>query len=252
MRAAIDSRFNKSKIKSREKNAFHTQALPGSAGMTRRMLEYRRSQRIYSQGDPATDVLYIEKGGVKLSVVNPAGKEAVLTVLGPGDFFGEGSLASQSVRAGTATAITSTTILVIKKNEMIRFLHAGHEFSDRFISHMLSRNIRAEGDLIDQLLNSAERRLARALLMLARSGIQDPPEKALPKLSQESLAGMIGATRSRVSFFLKRFTKMGFIGYDGGLHINPSLQSFVLRGETPGLTRRQLSLHLRRSLRAWG
>jgi CRP-like cAMP-binding protein len=197
-------------------------------GVERKVVDYRRSQRIYSQGDPASDVLYIQEGGVKLSVVNPFGKEAVVAILGPGDFLGEGSLAFQSVRIRTATAITHTTLLVIEKNEMVRALHAEHEFSDRFISYMLSRNIRTEDALIDQLFNSSEKRLARALLLLTRYGSQGEPLKWLPKVSQEMLAEMIGTTRTRVNFFMAKFKKLGFIGFDGGLHINPSLLSVIL------------------------
>jgi CRP/FNR family cyclic AMP-dependent transcriptional regulator len=228
MKEAANSRNNNPKIKPREKNAFNVQAFLDSMGMTRRIAKYRRSQRIYSQGDPATDVLYIQQGGVKLSVVNPFGKEAVVAILGQGDFLGEGGLAFQSVRISTATAITPTTLLVIEKNEMVRALHTEHEFSDRFISYMLSRNIRTEDALIDQLFNSSEKRLARALLLLTRYGSQDEPLKWLPKVSQEMLAEMIGTTRTRVSFFMTKFRKLGFIGYDGGLHINPSLLSVIL------------------------
>jgi CRP/FNR family transcriptional regulator, cyclic AMP receptor protein len=230
MKLAVDSRNTNSKTRPREKNAFRARSFLDSAGITRRILEYRRSQRIYTQGDPAVTVHYIQQGGVKLSVVNPVGKEAVVAVFGPGDFFGEGGMAGQSVRIGTATAITLTTVLVIKKSEMIRVLHTEHEFSDSFISYMLSRNIRTEEDLIDQLFSSSEKRLARTLLLLAGSGIQDAREKMLPKLSQEMLAEMIGTTRSRVNFFMKQFTRKGLIGYDGGLHINPSLRNFVLHG----------------------
>ena len=175
-----------------------------------------------------TTVMYIQKGGVKLSVVNEVGKEAVVAMLGPGDFFGEGCLAGQSVRMGTATAITPTTLLVIEKKEMIRVLHAEHEFSDRFVAYMLTRNIRIEEDLVDQLFNSSEKRLARTLLLLARYGKQDQPQKLVPKISQETLAEMIGTTRSRVNFFMNKFRKLGFIKYNGGLHIDPSLLSVVL------------------------
>jgi CRP/FNR family cyclic AMP-dependent transcriptional regulator len=224
----INSRDSHSKIERREKTAFDAKAFLDSAGKMRRIMKYLRSERIYSQGDPATTVLYIQRGGVKLSVVNPVGKNAVVAVLGPGDFFGEGSMAGQSVRVRTATAITPATILAIGKNEMIRVLHTEHEFSDRFISYMLSRNNRIEEDLIDQLFNSSEKRLARALLLLARYGMEEAPPKTLPKLSQEMLAEMIGATRSRVNFFMAKFRRLGFIGYDGGLHINPSLLSVVL------------------------
>jgi CRP/FNR family cyclic AMP-dependent transcriptional regulator len=217
-----------SKTKSNKEHIFNVQGYLASVGVARKIVEYRRSQRIYSQGDPATDVLYIKQGGVKLSVVNLFGKEAVVAILGPGDFLGEGGMASQTVRISTATAITPTTLLVVEKSEMVRVLHTKHDFSDRFISYMLSRNIRTEEALIDQLFNSSEKRLARALLLLTRYGSQDEPLKWLPKVSQEMLAEMIGTTRSRVNFFMTKFRKLGFIGYDGGLHINPSLLSVVL------------------------
>jgi CRP/FNR family cyclic AMP-dependent transcriptional regulator len=218
----------KSKIKLKENRAFDVQAFLDSAGVARKVVEYRKSQKIYTQGDPATSVIYIQNGGVKLSVVNEVGKEAVLAILGPGDFFGEGSLAGQSVRMGTATAITHMSLLVIEKNEMIRVLHAEHAFSDRFVSYMLSRNIRIEEDLIDQLFNSSEKRLARTLLLLARYGKEPQPLKMLPTVSQEMLAEMIGTTRSRVNFFMNKFRKLGFIHYNGGLQINTSLLSVVL------------------------
>jgi CRP-like cAMP-binding protein len=218
-----------SKTKSNKKHIFNVHAYLASCGVARKVVEYRRSQRIYCQGDISTDALYIQYGGVKLSVVNPFGKEAVVAILGPGDFLGEGGLAFQTVRISTATAITPTTLLVIEKNEMVRVLHTEHAFSDRFISYMLSRNIRTEEALIDQLFNSSEKRLARALLLLTRYGSQEEPLKWLPKVSQEMLAEMIGTTRPRVSFFMTKFRKLGFIGYDGGLHINPSLLSIVLR-----------------------
>src|SRR5229473_1357615 len=218
----------KSKRKSTRKHAFDAQAFLNSAGIARRVVEYRRSQKIYSQGDPAASVMYIQKGGVKLSVVNEVGKEAVLAILGPDDFFGEGGMAGQSVRMGTATAITPTTLLVIEKNEMIRVLHAEHAFSDRFVSYMLSRNIRIEEDLIDQLFNSSEKRLARTLLLLARYGKEAQPQKMLPKVSQEMLAEMVGTTRSRVNFFMNKFRKLGFIHYNGGLQVHNSLLSVVL------------------------
>jgi CRP/FNR family transcriptional regulator, cyclic AMP receptor protein len=163
-----------------------------------------------------------------MSVVNEAGKEAVFAILGPGDFFGEGCLARQSVRIGTATAITPTTLLVIEKKEMIRVLHAEHAFSDRFVSYMLSRNIRIEEDLVDQLFNSSEKRLARTLLLLARYGKESRPEKVIAKISQETLAEMIGTTRGRVNFFMNKFKRLGFIKYNGGLHVDSSLLSVVL------------------------
>jgi CRP-like cAMP-binding protein len=216
-------------MKSRKKGSFNAQAFLDSAGLARKVKEFRRRDIIFSQGDPARSVLYIQNGGVKLSVVSESGKEAVVALLGPGDFLGEGCLAGQAVRMGTATAVTPSTLLVIEKNEMIRVLHEEHGFSDRFITHMLERNIRIEEDLIDQLFNSSEKRLARALLLLARYGKQDqPPEMLLPKISQEMLAEMIGTTRPRVNFFMNKFRKLGFIRYNGGLQVNRSLLTVVL------------------------
>src|SRR6202790_3699519 len=217
-----------SRIQSKKIPAFNAQVFLDSAGLARRVVEYRRSEKIYSQGESYNNVLYIQKGGIKLSVVNEVGKEAVVAMLGPGDFFGEGGLAGQVVRMGTATAIAPTTLLVIEKKEMIRVLHTERAFSDRFLAYMLSRNIRIEEDLVDQLFNSSEKRLARPLLLLARYGKQDKPQKMLPKVSQGTLAEMIGTTRSRVNFFMNKFKKLGFIGYDGGLHVNTSLLSVVL------------------------
>jgi CRP/FNR family cyclic AMP-dependent transcriptional regulator len=216
------------KIKSKEKLTFDAQAFLDSAGVAKKVAEFRRKETIFSQGDPSKNVLYIQKGGVKLSVVNEVGKEAVVAILGPGDFFGEGCLAGQTICMGTATAITPTTVLVIEKNEMVRVLHAEHALSDRFISYMLGRNIRIEEDLIDQLFNSSEKRLARTLLLLARYGKQDQPQRLLPKVSQETLAEMVGTTRSRVNFFMNKFRQLGFIKYNGGLQINSSLLSVVL------------------------
>ncbi len=207
---------------------FNVQEFLESAGVARRVEEFKRKETIFSQGDLGKTVLYIQKGGVRLSVVNQRGKEAVVAVLGPGDFFGEGCLAGQAQRIGTATAVTATTVLMIEKKEMSRMLHAEHAFSDRFIAHMLSRNIRVEEDLVDQLFNSSEKRLARALLLLARYGKEDTTEKVLPKISQEMLAEMIGTTRSRVNFFMNKFRKLGLIKYNGGLEINSSLLSVVL------------------------
>jgi CRP/FNR family cyclic AMP-dependent transcriptional regulator len=216
------------KMRSKKVPAFKAQAFLDSAGLARNIVEYRGSQKIYSQGDRTNNVFYIQKGGIKLSVVNEVGKEAVVAMLGPGNFFGEGGLAGQLVRMGAATAIAPTTLLVIEKQEMIRMLHAEHAFSDRFVTYMLARNIRIEQDLIDQLFNSSEKRLARTLLLLARYGEQDQPQKMVPKVSQETLAEMIGTTRSRVNFFMNKFRKLGFIKYNGGLHINTSLLSVVL------------------------
>jgi CRP/FNR family transcriptional regulator, cyclic AMP receptor protein len=229
MRASTTSGKIKSNKKLKQKLAFDVQAFLDSVGVARKIVEYRRSEKIYSQGDPAKGVKYIQKGGVKLSVVSEAGKEAVVAILGPGDFFGEGCLAGQPVCMATATTITPTSILFIEKNEMIRVLHVERAFSDRFISHMLTRNIRIEEDLIDQLFNSSEKRLARTLLLLARYGTESEPQKMLPKVSQEMLAEMIGTTRSRVNFFMNKFRTLGFIQYNNdGLHVDFSLLSVVL------------------------
>jgi CRP/FNR family cyclic AMP-dependent transcriptional regulator len=207
---------------------FDAQVFLDSAGLSRRIVEFRRKETVFAQGDAAKHVLYIQKGGVKLSVVNGAGKEAVVAVLGPGDFFGEGCLAGQPLRIGSASAITPTTVLLIQKKEMMRVLHSEHEFSDRFIAYVLARNIRVEADLVDQLFNSTEKRLARALLLLARYGKEDQPQKVLTRVSQETLAETIGTTRSRVNLFMNKFKKLGFIKYNGGLQINSSLLSVVL------------------------
>src|SRR5450631_2293128 len=177
-----------SKTTTKKKHIFNAQKYLASVGVARKVVEYQRSEKAYSQGDPATSVLYIQRGSVKLSVVNEVGKEAVVAILGPGDFFGEGSIGGQLVRMGTATAITPTTLLVIEKKEMIRVLHSEHAFSDIFLAYMLTRNIRIEQDLIDQLFNSSEKRLARTLLLLAQYGKEGQPHKTVPKISQETLA----------------------------------------------------------------
>jgi CRP-like cAMP-binding protein len=207
---------------------FNVHAFLDSAGVSRRIVRFARGAIVFAQGAQATSVFYVQDGGVKLSVVSSAGKEAVVAMLGPGDFLGEGCLAGQPLRMGTATAIVPTTVLRILKREMIRTLHEQPEFSDRFIAHMLGRNIRIEQDLVDQLFNSSEKRLARTLLLLARYGKEDTPQRVLPKLSQETLAEMVGTTRSRVNFFMNKFRKLGFIEYNGGLKINGSLLSMVL------------------------
>jgi CRP/FNR family cyclic AMP-dependent transcriptional regulator len=210
--------------------AFSAQAFLDSAGLSKKIVEYGRGETIFTQGDACEDVLYIHTGSVKLSVLSKTGREAVVAILGPGDFFGEGCLAGQPVRMGSATAITPSGILFVAKEKMVRLLHKQHAMSDRFISHMLARNIRIEEDLIDQLFNSSEKRLARTLLLLARYGQQDKPARVVPKISQETLAEMVGTTRSRVNFFLNKFKKLGFIEYNGGLplRINSSLLSVVL------------------------
>jgi CRP/FNR family cyclic AMP-dependent transcriptional regulator len=228
MRGATIRNNRKPISPSAKKTAFNAQAFLDSAGVARKVRAVKRTEVVYSQGDAAKSVMYLQEGGVQLSVVSEAGKEAVVAILGPGDFFGEGCLAGQSFRMGTATAIAPSTVLVIEKREMFRVLHEQHTLSDRFINFMLERNIRIEEDLIDQLFNSSEKRLARTLLLLARYGKEDGPHGILPKVSQETLAEMIGTTRSRVNFFMNKFRKLGFIKYNGGLQINTSLLSVVL------------------------
>lgn len=208
--------------------AFEVKAFLDSTGLGRRIDKFRAREIIFSQGDPAKNVLYIQEGGVKLTVVNNTGKEAVVAILGPGDFVGEACLAGQSICIATATAIAPTSVRVIGKDEMMKALHKEHELSDRFISYMLARNIRVESDLIDQLFNSSEKRLARTLLLLAHYGATGHPRKVLPKISQETLAEMIGTTRSRVNFFMNKFRKLGFIQYNGEIQVNDSLLSVVL------------------------
>ena len=213
-------------------HSFNAQRFLDSGGLSKTIVEHGRAEVIFSQGDPSDSVMYIQKGGVKLSVLSKTGREAVVGMLGPGDFFGEGCLAGQTVRIGSATAITPSTILVINKDQMVKLLHRQHALSDRFITHMLSRNARIEGDLIDQLFNSSEKRLARTLLLMARYGRQDKPRQVVPKMSQETLSGMVGTTRSRVNFFMNKFKKLGFIEYSGrladGIKVHHSLLSVVL------------------------
>ena len=209
---------------------FNAEAFLKSTGVAKRTARYGQGDAIFTQGEPCEQVMYIQAGSVKLSVLSKAGREAVVAMLGPGDFFGEGGLAGQPFRMGSATATTPSTILLIDKVEMVELLHKQHAMSDRFISHLLARNIRIEEDLIDQLFNSSEKRLARTLLLLARYGKQDKRVRVVPRISQETLAEMIGTTRSRVNFFLNKFKKLGFIEYDGELplKVNSSLLSVVL------------------------
>jgi CRP-like cAMP-binding protein len=215
-------------MKLKRNGTFNAQAFLDSAGISRKIVEYRRSEAIFTQGDPCDHVLYIQDGGVKLSVLSKAGRQAVVAMLGPGEFFGEGCLAGQAVRMGSAAATTDSTILLVDKEHMVRVLHEQHELSDRFIAHMLARNIRIEQDLVDQLFNSSEKRLARTLLLLARYGKHDKPVRAVPLISQETLAEMVGTTRSRVNFFMKKFQRLGFIDYRHGLKVNNSLLTVVL------------------------
>ena len=198
-----------------------------SAGIKRKITKFGRSAVVFSQGDMATDVFYVQLGSVKLSVLSRTGKEAVVAILGPGDFFGEGCLAGQPRRMATASVLSASTVLVIEKPQMLEMLHNEPALADRFLTHMLARNIRIEEDLIDQLFNSSEKRLARALLLLARYGKEDQPLR-LPRLSQETLAEMVGTTRSRVNFFMNKFRELGFIEYNGDIKVNSSLLTVVL------------------------
>lgn len=212
----------------RAANSFNAQEFLDTAGVARKVVDYRKSESIYSQGDAANTVMYVQKGRVTLSVVNGTGKEAVIAMFGPTDFFGEGCMAGQTHRMGTTTAVTPTTLLVMQKEEWQRVLHAEHKLSDYFITYMISQNIRVEEDLVDQLFNSSEKRLARTLLLLARYGKQKQPTRILPTISQETLANMVGTTRSRVNFFMNKFRKLGFIEYNGKIKINRSLLAVVL------------------------
>jgi CRP-like cAMP-binding protein len=208
--------------------SFDLQAFLESAGGARAVRKYPRSAVIFSQGDPAADVFYVQQGSVKLSVLSRTGKEAVVAILNRGDFFGEGGLAAQPRRMATASAMSASTILVIPKATMLDALHRQTAFADRFLAHMLARNIRVEEDLVDLLFNSSEKRLARGLLLLARYGKQDQP-LLIPAISQETLAEMIGTTRSRVNFFMNKFRDLGFIEYSGGdIKVNSSLLTVVL------------------------
>jgi CRP/FNR family transcriptional regulator, cyclic AMP receptor protein len=215
-------------MKSKQNGTFSAQTFLDSAGIARKIVEYRRTEVIFTQGDLCEHVLYIQKGGVKLSVLSKTGRQAVVAMLGPDEFFGEGCLAGQPVRMGSATATADSTILLVDKDQMVRLLHNQHELSDRFIAHMLARNIRIEQDLVDQLFNSSEKRLARTLLLLARYGEHDKPVRAVPLISQETLSEMVGTTRSRVNFFMKKFQRLGFIDYKNGLKVNNSLLTVVL------------------------
>ena len=209
---------------------FNAQAFLETAGLSRQIVKYGSGHTIYTQGDPSDHVLYIHVGGVKLSVLSTTGREAVVAMLGPGDFFGDGGLAGQTFRMGSASAITPSTIMRIDTDKMVQLLHKQHGMSDRFLSHLLARNIRIEEALLDQLFNSSEKRLARTLLLLAQDGKPDKPARVVPRISQETLAEIVGTTRSRVNFFLNKFKQRGFIDYEGErpLTINSSRLSVVL------------------------
>jgi len=207
---------------------FDVTAFLESAGAARRVVSYPKGKIVFSQGQPSDAVLYIQNGGIKISVLSRTGKEAVVAMLGPGDFFGEGALTGQSIRIGTATATSSTRVLTIEKAAMQQLLRHEPTFAERFIAYMLVRNLRIEADLVDHLFNSSEKLLARVLLLLARYGDQGGSERRIPKISQETLAEMIGTTRSRVNFFMNKFRDLGFIEYNGDIKINTSLLSVVL------------------------
>ena len=207
---------------------FDPHAFLATIGNGRKTVAVAKEQAIFSQGDGADAVFYIQKGKVKLTVVSKTGKEATIGILSAKSFFGEGALAGQVLRMGSAAALTDCELLRVDKRAMMEALHREHSFSDMFVAYLLQRNIRYEEDLVDQLFNSSEKRLARVLLLLAHFGKEGVPENVVPKISQETLAGMVGTTRSRVSFFMNRFRKLGFIHYNGGLQVHSSLLNIVL------------------------
>ena len=208
--------------------AFDVKSFLASAGDKRAILRCRKNKSIFSQGDPADAIFYVQKGRVKLTVISDRGKEAVVGILGAGDFFGEGCLAGQPVRMSTATALGECSILRLEKGSIVRLLHEEPVFAELFLKYLLTRNIRIEEDLVDQLFNSSEKRLARVLLLLANYGKEAKPEPVVAKISQETLAAMIGTTRSRVSFFMNKFRELGFIEYNGELKVHSSLLTVVL------------------------
>ena len=197
-------------------------------GVSARVIRLRAGDVVYSQGDPCDSVFYVQQGEVKLAVLSPSGKEAIVAMFEPGDFFGEGALSEQPLRLASATATSASILLVVEKQRMTKLLHEQRAMSDRFLAHLLKRNTRVEADLVDQLFNSSEKRLARTLLILARYGRLEGPNRVLPKISQETLAEMVGTTRSRVNFFMNKFRKLGYVKYNGGLEINQSLLTIVL------------------------
>jgi CRP/FNR family transcriptional regulator, cyclic AMP receptor protein len=209
------------------KKRFNAAEYLNSAGIRRKLATYCKDQIIFVQGDPSSSVLYLRSGLVKITVKSPCGKEAVIAILRPGDFFGEGSIAGQPLRVSSATTMRPVSLLEIEKREMLRVIHDEHEFSDRFLAHMLKRTVRMEADLVDQLFNSSEKRLARALLLIAKYGKKDAPEVPFP-VSQGTLSEMIGTTRGRVNFFMIKFRKLGFISYNDGLQVHDSLLRVIL------------------------
>ena len=218
-------------MESKQKPPFDPLAFLAKANGGRTLSAYKINQIVFSQGEPADSIFYVQGGKVKVTVISEQGKEAIVAILGTGDFCGEGCLAGQPRRIATAAAMEESSIMRLEKAAMIRILHDEPEFSERFMSHLLARNIRVEADLVDQLFNSSEKRLARLLLILAKFGKEGKPEPVIAKISQETLAEMIGTTRSRVSFFMNRFRKMGLIDYNGHLEIHSSLLNVVLHDE---------------------
>lgn len=214
--------------KSSVKRLFEVGRYLATSGVKRKIVTYGKGQSIFSQGEESSSVFYLQSGRVKIAVTSSTGREAVVALLHPGDFFGEGSVAGQPLRVSTATAMEPSSALVIEKPEMIRVIHEEPTFSDRFVAHMLKRNVRIEEDLVDQLFNSSEKRLARALLLIARYGNNEKPQKIVAKISQETLAEMVGTTRSRVSYFMNKFRRLGFIKYNGGIHVHDSLLRVIL------------------------
>ena len=214
---------------------FEVESFLATAGLGRQIVKLQAKQTFFSQGSPADSIFYLQEGRARVTVVSMRGKEATITLLVPGDFVGEEALAMVGgVRMATATAITNCTALRIERSEMIRTMHEEHALSDRFLSFLLARSMRIQADLIDQLFNSSEKRLARILLLMAEFGKPDHPVSRIPKISQETLAEMVGTTRSRVSFFMNRFRKLGFIEYNGGIHVHKSLLNVVLLDQLPG------------------
>jgi len=211
-----------------DRTAFDADLFLDNPGMSKHVVHFERGDSIFSQGDPADSVFYIRKGAVKLSVVSKQGREAVIAIVEPGDFFGEGCLAAQPLRLSSATTVTAASVLRLEKARMVRLLRGRRAMSERFIAHLLTRNMRIEEDLVDHLFNPSERRLARALLLLARYGAPDDPVRTVPRVSQEVLAQMVGTTRSRVNFFMKKFERLGFIDYKDGLTIRGGLLTVVL------------------------
>jgi CRP-like cAMP-binding protein len=225
-------------VKGKRKPSFNAKAFLSSVDDGRTIATYRQNQKVFSQGDPADSVFYIQEGQVKVCVISEQGKEAVVALHGNGDFFGEGCLTGQPLRLATVATVTECVIMRLDKAAIVRVLHDEPKFTEMFMSYLLTRNARVEEDLVDQLFNSSEKRLARALLLLANFGKEGRPEPVIANISQETLAEMIGTTRSRVSTFMNKFRKLGFIEYNGTLEVHNSLLNVVLR-DNPALRREQ-------------